>query len=147
MKINLQANNGAILGYVNLDTNPNQAEIQRGSFKDFQCPDGAVEEIRAVGVLQLIHLTEIEAVIKHWYSKLQKDGVLYVQAFAPEMVCNAFAAYSLPIEHLNAIVFGQNGENCGLYDLVTVVELLKRSGFIIHSSGYTNNLLFVRAIK
>lgn len=87
MKLNLGCGRMVLDGYVNVDVQaspraPRPPEIVGVNITnlDAVCPDGTVDEIMLIHVIEHFYRWEIPPALEHWAAKLRPDGALIIEA-------------------------------------------------------------------
>ena len=114
-KINLLYGSGDVLHtHLNLDpfTSDETDVLTRSDIKNLDSfvDDAEAQEIIALDVIDYIPLTDINAVIKHWVSKLRHGGLLIIGGTDLFEVSKAFAQYRLDITEANKLIHGEQSK-------------------------------------
>lgn len=150
MKLNLQCGPDIIVGYRNIDINPTAAGVEKGDFRNLtNVINESVDEIRAINVVQLIHMAELTKVLNHWFSKLKKGGEIYIQAIDMNLVGNSTSYGQISIEDANKLIFGIPGNllHLGIYDLNVIETNLNNGGIATVEKGYNGQSFWIRGTK
>ncbi len=153
MKLNLECGTDVILGYRNIDSQPQKQlanVVEQGDFTKLGVlgiPDSSVEEIRALHVLQLLPLSEIINTINHWRSKMKSGGELYLQNTDSEILGNMMAYNSIGIDEANITIFGTNKLHRSLLSLAVLESVCEKCGFIVKEKGILGHQFFMRVVK
>jgi len=162
-------------GFVHLDVNPNLPDVDIvGAAWPLDLPDGSVNELRAVDVLEhVVPYTQTDEVLADWFRVLAPGGRLYVQVPDAEMVMRWFVeSPHLLVERLPANLpqtplsgaawrlLGGQGDgvyasredwlfNChfSLWSEEWLTASLERAGFVVESletNGHPNLLAWAR---
>lgn len=148
-------------GFTHLDLNPNAPGVDIvGPCFPLDLPDGSVEEIRAVDVLEHVGYRHTDAALAEWARVLAPGGLMYVQVPDAELIMRWFVECPLVlVERLPAglpqtalmgaawrILGGQDDDlqahdgedwtlnaHYSLWDRTSLVEALHRAGFDVVS--------------
>lgn len=149
LKVNLGCGNDIILGYDNIDANPQSNIVKKMDFSRLEYADGSIEEIRAANIIQHIPIQYFEQIMKHWYDKLSDGGILNILSIDLNILCESFVQSQVSIDQFNYYLYSSQ---CPIpylssYTIDYVVKSCDAVGFTIDSisrQGYSFN---IKAIK
>jgi hypothetical protein len=151
MKVNLECGTNFLVGYKNIDSNPQHKLVEKGSFRDLtslKVTDDSVEELNIGSALEKIHMSEIGQILGHWKQKLKVGGRLYIKSLDANLIGTALCYDQVSLDEANKNLFGNPATpNKGLYSLTTMEIFLQRAGFKTIEKGLTGFQFFIEVEK
>lgn len=150
MKLNLCCGEDIIIGYVNIDRNPFNAQVQEGDFRNLSrldIADGSVDEIRCVNVLRYNQLTALQGLLEHWKDKLSPGGVLVIQEIDARLLGNMLAHDQLNLEQINTLLYRGREPIISIYTLPAVEDLARQMGLIVLEKSVVGQSFILRLEK
>lgn len=82
VKLNVGCGKDVQEGYINIDIRSDLSDVVEGDIRSLDkiTKKGAVEEIRAIDVLEHVSYRETQEILKHWYQMLSPGGSIFIQS-------------------------------------------------------------------
>jgi hypothetical protein len=152
MKLNLFVEGVALNGYVNITPLPAKGSVL-GDLRnlDPHCGQAEATEIRATGVLDYVHHSEIIETLRNWVSKLRHGGKLVVGGLEIEEIARlAYIGEYTPHE-TNQLIFGSGNNYAqlkrGCHSIEDICELLAACGLHIKSKRLLYPNFVIEAVR
>jgi predicted SAM-dependent methyltransferase len=151
MKLNLGCGSDIREGYLNIDINQSNNKVIKLDIRNIPdniCPNDSCDEILAINLVEYLKLSDLVIVMKCWYDKLIKNGIVYVESTEARLIGNMLSFEQISLEHVNGILYPDVIPSTkSIYNLSGLETFMKSIGFNTLSKGYRGNSFYLRMTK